>query len=61
MGISVLVVEKLATLIDYPRAIGIDDESRGRWWLVDDVLPHTTPWHATFSHPKGAALSISSR
>ncbi len=27
MGISVLVVEKLATLIDYPRAIGIDDES----------------------------------
>lgn len=25
MGIDVLVVEKLDTLIDYPRAIGIDD------------------------------------
>lgn len=27
MGIDVLVVEKLDKLIDYPRAIGIDDEA----------------------------------
>ena len=27
MGVEVLVVEKLDKLIDYPRAIGIDDEA----------------------------------
>ncbi|MBH3430770.1 bifunctional 3-(3-hydroxy-phenyl)propionate/3-hydroxycinnamic acid hydroxylase [Pseudomonas alkylphenolica] len=61
VGIDVLVVEKLDQLIDYPRAIGIDDESlravqaRG---LVDQVLPHTTPWHAMrFLTPKGRCFA----
>lgn len=39
MGISVLLVEKLDKLIDYPRAIGIDDESLRAmqavgWWMT---------------------------
>lgn len=49
MGVDVLVIEKLDSLIDYPRAIGIDDESLRTiqaFGLVEDVLPHTTPWHA---------------
>ncbi len=49
MGIDVLVVEKLDKLIDYPRAIGIDDEALRTMQsvgLVENVLPHTTPWHA---------------
>lgn len=49
MGIEVLVVEKLDALIDYPRAIGIDDEALRTMQsvgLVENVLPHTTPWHA---------------
>lgn len=49
VGIDVLVIEKLDKLIDYPRAIGIDDESLRAvqaLGLVDKVLPHTTPWHA---------------
>ena len=61
MGISVLVVEKLATLIDYPRAIGIDDESLRAMQavgLVNDVLPHITPWHAMrFLTPKGRCFA----
>lgn len=61
MGISVLVVEKLDTLIDYPRAIGIDDESLRAMQavgLVNDVLPHTTPWHAMrFLTPKGRCFA----
>lgn len=65
MGIEVLVVEKLDTLIDYPRAIGIDDEALRTMQsvgLVENVLPHTTPWHAMrFLTPKAVALLISSR
>ncbi|WP_434640553.1 bifunctional 3-(3-hydroxy-phenyl)propionate/3-hydroxycinnamic acid hydroxylase [Klebsiella sp. I138] len=61
MGVSVLVVEKLDTLIDYPRAIGIDDESLRAMQgigLVDNVLPHTTPWHAMrFLTPKGRCFA----
>src|SRR5574343_686519 len=56
-GISVVVVEKLDSLIDYPRAIGIDDEALRTiqsLGLVDQVLPHTTPNHAMrFLTPKG--------
>ena len=61
MGIDVLVVEKLDKLIDYPRAIGIDDEALRTMQsvgLVDDVLPHTTPWHAMrFLTPKGRCFA----
>ena len=42
MGIDVLVVEKLDKLIDYPRAIGIDDEALRTMQsvgLVENVLP----------------------
>ena len=61
MGVSVVVVEKLDALIDYPRAIGIDDESLRAMQgigLVDNVLPHTTPWHAMrFLTPKGRCFA----
>lgn len=61
MGVSVLVVEKLDKLIDYPRAIGIDDESLRAMQgigLVENVLPHTTPWHAMrFMTPKGRCFA----
>ena len=61
VGIDVLVIEKLDKLIDYPRAIGIDDESLRTiqaLGLVDQVLPHTTPWHAMrFLTPKGRCFA----
>ncbi|TWG94997.1 3-(3-hydroxy-phenyl)propionate hydroxylase [Nocardioides sp. J9] len=47
-GVRALVVERLHELIDYPRAIGIDDEalrSMQAIELVDEVLPHTVPHH----------------
>lgn len=60
-GIEVLVIEKLDQLIDYPRAIGIDDESLRTMQgigLVGKVLPHTTPWHAMrFLTPKGRCFA----
>ncbi|MBB5417320.1 bifunctional 3-(3-hydroxy-phenyl)propionate/3-hydroxycinnamic acid hydroxylase MhpA [Paraburkholderia atlantica] len=45
-GVNVLLVEKNETLIDYPRAVGIDDEALRAMQtagLVDEVLPHTIP------------------
>lgn len=61
MGVEVLVVEKLDKLIDYPRAIGIDDEALRAMQsvgLVENVLPHTTPWHAMrFLTPKGRCFA----
>lgn len=48
-GVRVLLIEKLDRLIDYPRAIGIDDESLRLLQavhLIDDVVPHTTPHHS---------------
>ena len=45
-GIRTLVVEQLDTLIDYPRGVGMDDESLRSFQavgLVEAVLPHTTP------------------
>ena len=60
-GIEVTVVEQLDHLIDYPRAIGIDDESLRTiqsLGLVDQVLPHTTPNHAMrFLTPKGRCFA----
>ncbi len=61
MGVEVLIIEKLDELIDYPRAIGIDDEALRTMQsvgLVDKVLPHTTPWHAMrFLTPKGRCFA----
>lgn len=45
-GVRTLVVEERDRLIDYPRGVGLDDESlRGfqAIGLVDQILPHTTP------------------
>ncbi|MCX5495531.1 bifunctional 3-(3-hydroxy-phenyl)propionate/3-hydroxycinnamic acid hydroxylase [Kaistia dalseonensis] len=45
-GLSVLVLEQLPELIDYPRGVGMDDEclrAIQAVGLVDGVLPHTTP------------------
>lgn len=60
-GVKVLQIEKLDQLIDYPRAIGIDDESLRTVQaigLVEQVLPHTTPWHAMrFLTPKGRCFA----
>ena len=60
-GVNVTVVEKLDSLIDYPRAIGLDDESLRTFQavgLADNVLPHTTPWHAMrFLTPKGRCFA----
>lgn len=61
MGVSVVLIEKLESLIDYPRAIGIDDEALRAMQavgLVDNVLPHTTPCHAMrFLTPKGRCFA----
>ncbi|MGC1738058.1 bifunctional 3-(3-hydroxy-phenyl)propionate/3-hydroxycinnamic acid hydroxylase [Mycobacterium sp.] len=44
--VSTLVIEERDTLIDYPRGVGLDDESLRTFQaigLVDRVLPHTVP------------------
>ncbi|MEB6678768.1 bifunctional 3-(3-hydroxy-phenyl)propionate/3-hydroxycinnamic acid hydroxylase [Acinetobacter lwoffii] len=60
-GVAVTIVEQLDSLIDYPRAIGIDDESLRTiqsLGLVDQVLPHTTPNHAMrFLTPKSRCFA----
>lgn len=47
-GVSVTIVEALPDIIDWPRAVGIDDESfrtLQTMGVIDAVLPHTTPNH----------------
>jgi 3-(3-hydroxy-phenyl)propionate hydroxylase len=47
-GLRVLILEALPALIDYPRGVGMDDESLRALQsvkLVDRVLPHLTPFH----------------
>ena len=47
-GVRVVLVEKLEQIIDYPRAIGLDDEALRVFQsvgLADALLPHTTPDH----------------
>lgn len=60
-SVDVVVVERLDELIDYPRAIGIDDESLRTIQsigLIEEVLPHTTPYHAMrFLTPKGRCFA----
>lgn len=44
--VDVILIEARTELIDYPRAVGIDDEAlrvMQAIGLVDDVLPHTVP------------------
>lgn len=45
-GVKTLVIEQRESLIDYPRGVGIDDESLRAIQaigLIDGVLPHTNP------------------
>jgi 3-(3-hydroxy-phenyl)propionate hydroxylase len=60
-GLRVLVAEGLQELIDYPRGVGIDDESLRAFQaagLVDQVLPHTTPNHVMhFVNGKGRVFA----
>ncbi|HET9876121.1 MAG TPA: bifunctional 3-(3-hydroxy-phenyl)propionate/3-hydroxycinnamic acid hydroxylase [Mycobacterium sp.] len=45
-GVRTLVIEERETLIDYPRGVGLDDESLRTFQaigLVDAILPHTVP------------------
>ncbi len=60
-GVNVTIVEKLDSLINYPRAIGLDDESLRTFQavgLAEQVLPHTTPWHAMrFLTPSGRCFA----
>ncbi|MFM0714772.1 bifunctional 3-(3-hydroxy-phenyl)propionate/3-hydroxycinnamic acid hydroxylase [Paraburkholderia strydomiana] len=47
-GVRVVLLEKLEQIIDYPRAIGLDDEALRVFQsvgLTDALLPHTTPDH----------------
>ncbi|MGV0819848.1 bifunctional 3-(3-hydroxy-phenyl)propionate/3-hydroxycinnamic acid hydroxylase [Martelella sp. AMO21009] len=47
-GVETIVIEALPELIDYPRAIGIDDEAMRTMQgigLADRIEPHTTPLH----------------
>ncbi len=47
-GIKAVLVEALPRLIDYPRGVGMDDESFRTiqsLGLVDEVLPYTVPQH----------------
>ncbi|HEY5083334.1 MAG TPA: FAD-dependent monooxygenase, partial [Rhizomicrobium sp.] len=58
-GIAAIVVEQLETLIDYPRGVGLDDESLRSFQAVDlanRILPYTTPNHwMRFTTAKGRA------
>ncbi len=45
-GVRTLVIEERESLIDYPRGVGLDDESLRTFQsigLVEHVLPHTVP------------------
>src|SRR6476620_6913797 len=45
-GVKTLIVEERDSLIDYPRGVGLDDESLRTFQsigLVEAVLPHTVP------------------
>lgn len=45
-GVRTVIVEERETLIDYPRGVGLDDESLRTFQLIgltDAILPHTVP------------------
>lgn len=61
-GKSVLIVEQLSTLIDYPRGVGMDDECLRAFQaigLAEQVSRHTTPhqW-MEFRTAKGKTLAL---
>ena len=60
-GVRTLVVEQRAELIDYPRGVGIDDESLRAFQaigLIEPILPHTVPNQVMrFVNGKGRVLA----
>lgn len=60
-GISVLLLEKLPKIIDYPRGVGVDDEALRSFQaigLAEAVGKHITPFHiARFIRPDGKVLA----
>src|SRR5579864_510174 len=65
-GVRVVLIEKLEKIIDYPRAIGLDDEALRVFQsvgLVDALLPHTTPdhWMRFVTHTGHCFASIEPR
>ncbi len=60
-GLRILVLERMAELIDYPRGVGMDDECLRSFQaagLAEAVLPHTTPLHwLRFVTGKGRTLA----
>ena len=61
LGVRTLVIEKLPTLIDYPRGVGVDDEALRTFQaagLVDAVRRHTVPNQVmSFVDGKGRTLA----
>ena len=60
-GLTVMIVEALPDLIDYPRGVGIDDESLRTFQaagLVEAILPHVTHQQAMrFVNGKGRVFA----
>ena len=60
-GVRTVVLERRDELIDYPRGVGIDDESLRAFQaigLIDSILPHTTPNQVMrFVNGKGRILA----
>jgi 3-(3-hydroxy-phenyl)propionate hydroxylase len=60
-GVRTVVLESRPTLIDYPRGVGMDDETLRTFQaigVIEDVLPHTTPdqW-LRFMNSKGRCFA----
>ncbi|EGD57846.1 3-(3-hydroxyphenyl)propionate hydroxylase [Novosphingobium nitrogenifigens DSM 19370] len=60
-GVSVLLLEKLPHIIDYPRGVGVDDEALRSFQTLGldaEVRRHVTPFHAArFIRPDGKVLA----
>lgn len=60
-GVRVVLLEQLDSIIDYPRAIGLDDEALRVFQsvgLANELLPHTTPFHwMRFVTPRGRCFA----
>lgn len=60
-GIKTVVIEQLDEIINFPRAIGIDDESlrvMQSLGLINKILPHITPQHSMrFLTPDGVVFA----
>jgi 3-(3-hydroxy-phenyl)propionate hydroxylase len=60
-GVSTIVVDERDRLIDYPRGVGIDDESLRAFQaigMIDRILPHTNPNQIMrFVNGKGRTLA----